>query len=343
MFKNVLQFTLIFLIVVLAVAFKNGDGSYSSYTNTNGSELPKTLEEALLKLGDPKPLHYIEKLDADSARMGEEMIKYGSLLDGSNKRISKFFVCTDCHNLQLESSDPADESPEAVLEYGMKNNVPYLPASTFYGMYNKKHWYNDDYFKKYGDLVKPTRDTLFNAVQLCATQCSQGRALENWEIRAILHYYKSLELKISDLKFDQPELDNFGKLLVGDKKKALQALKSKYNEVNHAHFGTSEIPVIEGYQPSEANGKYIFNNGCLHCHDSETGITNFTMSDNELSLNFLDRKKNKHNNFAVPHITRHGTYAFSGRKQYMPLYSYEKMSEKQMLDLLAYIASGGDN
>lgn len=342
MFKNALQFTLIFLIVVFVLAFKRGEGKYVNYTNNAANELPKTVEEALIALGDPKPFHFIEMANADSARMGEEMVKYGRLLDGSNKRISKFFVCTDCHNLQLESADPADESPEAVLEYGMQHNVPFLPASTFYGMYNKRQWYNDDYFKKYGDLVKPTRDTLANAIQLCATQCSQGRELEKWEIRTILHYYKSLELKITDLEFDQTELNNFARLLAGDKKKALKALKAKFNEVNHAHFGTGEIPVVEGYTPNLKNGKYIFNKGCLHCHDTQRGITNFTLSDDKLSLNFLNRKKNKHNNLAVPHITRYGTYAFSGRKQYMPLYSYEKMSDKQMLDLLAYIASGGE-
>ena len=343
MIKNVLQFTVIFLIVGGVLAFNMRDSRYSKYSETKKNDMPTTVEEALLMIGDEKPIHFIEKLDADSARMGEEMIKYGELLDGSNKRISKYFVCTDCHNLQMESADPADESPEAVLEYGMKNDIPFLPASTFYGMYNKRHWYNGDYAKKYGDLVKPTRDTLHNAIQLCATQCSQGREMEDWEIRTVLHYYKSIELKISDLKFDQSELDEFGKLLVNDKTKALKVLKSKYNDYNPATFGTSKIPKIDGYKPNAENGKYIFNNGCLHCHDAKNGITNFTMSDTPLSLRFLYRKKNKYNNYAVPHITRYGTYAMSGRKQYMPMYSFEKMSEEQMLDLLHYIEVSANN
>jgi mono/diheme cytochrome c family protein len=54
----------------------------------------------------------------------------------------------------------------------------------------------------------------------------------------------------------------------------------------------------------------------------------------------LRRKKDKYNHFAVPHITRYGTYAITGRKQYMPMYSLDKMSDKQMLDLLHYIEVG---
>lgn len=340
MVKNVLQFTLIFSIVAIALAFNSIDSRYGAYQPNPGITVPNSVEDVLIMIGDERPAHFISTVDKDSARMGEEMVKYGALLDGSNERISKYFMCTDCHNLQLETADPADESPEAVLEYGKKNGIPFLPASTFYSMYNKRHWYNDDYYKKYGDLVKPTRDTLQNAIQLCATQCAQGRALENWEIRSILHYYKTLELKISDLNFDQKELDDFGQLLVSDKNKALEVIKSKYNQVNHAHFGSSKIPEIPGYTPSAENGKYIFTKGCLHCHDAETGITNFTMSDNELTLSFLHRKKDNYNNFAVPHITRYGTYAMTGRRQYMPMYSFEKMSKKQMLDLLHYIEVG---
>jgi mono/diheme cytochrome c family protein len=36
-------------------------------------------------------------------------------------------------------------------------------------------------------------------------------------------------------------------------------------------------------------------------------------------------------------IVRYGTYAKTGRKQYMPLYTKEKMSDEQLNDLVAYI------
>ncbi|MDA7804002.1 cytochrome c [Crocinitomix sp.] len=340
MTKIFLQFTVFFLILVAVLSFVNEDQYISDYQPTKNSQLPKTVEEALLASGMERPIHYIQEMDLDSARMGEEIIKLGSFKDGSNKRVSKYFVCTDCHNLQLESENPADESPDAVLSYSKKNDIPYLPASTFYGMYNKTHWYNDDYLKKYGDLVYPTRDSLVNAIQLCATQCAQGRELEMWEIRTVLHYFKSIQLQVSDLKFDQNELSQFAKLLDSDKKAAQEMILAKYNQVNHAHFGTNKIPEIPGYQPKYENGEYIYTKGCLHCHDSEAGITNFKMNNTNLSLNYLHRKRDKYNNLAVTHITRYGTYAMSGRKQYMPMYSFEKLSEEQMLDLLFYIKEG---
>jgi mono/diheme cytochrome c family protein len=224
-----------------------------------------------------------------------------------------------------------------VLEFSRKNNIPFLPGSTFYGMFNKEHWYNGDYAKKYGDLVKDTRDTLFNAIQLCATQCSQGREMDDWEIRSVMHYYKSIELKVSDLKFEPNELIEFSKLLDKNKAKAEGLLKAKYNQINDAHFGTSAIPVIEGYQPVKENGKYIYDKGCLHCHAVGRNITNFDLDDTQLTFKFLLAKKDKYNSYSISHITRYGTYAISGRKQYMPQYTFENMSDKQMLDLMYYI------
>ncbi|MCH2233765.1 MAG: cytochrome c [Crocinitomicaceae bacterium] len=303
----------------------------------NNSE--KSLEEALLELGDDKAIHYLGAFDPDSAKMGEEMVKFGRIQDGSNKRISKFFVCTDCHNIQPESADPGDESPEAVLEYGMQNDVPFLPASTFYGMYNKKHWYNGDYDKKYGELVAPTRDTLENAIQLCAVQCSQGRPMERWEIRAVLHYYKSLEIQVSDLNFTDAELDEFERLVASNKEQALEMLRTKYNPINDAKFASTDLPEIEGYQPILAHGEYIYNAGCLHCHAVGREITNFDLMDDKLSYKFLAKRIHDHSTFAVPYITRKGTYAVSGRRQYMPQYSLQKMSQEQMLDLVAFIMS----
>lgn len=337
-----MQFTLFFSFTIVIFAFANRQKRISNYENTQTNGIPESVSEALIMLGDEKPIHHIEKIDPDSAQMGKEMVLYGSLKDGSNERISRYFVCTDCHNQVLESANPADESPDAVLTYSKANNIPYLPASTFYSMYNKEHWYNGDYYKKYGDLVAPTRDSLYNAIQLCATQCSQGREMDHWEIRSVLHYYKTLELKVSDLKFTQEEKETLGELIVNDKKGAIKMIKSKYNQTNPATFGTNKIPEIEGYEPSAENGEYIFTKGCMHCHDPETGITNFTMQNNPLTLRFLHRKKDKYNNWAVPHITRYGTYAMTGRKQYMPMYSFEKLSKEQMLDLLHYLKVGGN-
>ena len=338
-FKHI--FFAVFLIAVCGVFLsleRNAKGTFSPYNIRDDIDPEKlSVEDVLVMLDDEKPLHFLEKIDPDSARMGEELVKYGRLKDKSNKRISKYFVCTDCHNLVLETDDPKDESPERVLEFSMKNKIPFLPGSTFYGMYNKRHWYNGDYDKKYGDLVQPSRDTLYNAIQLCATQCSQGREMDFWEIRCVVHYYKSLELKLTDLVFETSEIGQLSSWVKKNRKKALKLIKGKYNEINDAHFGSSEIPVIEGYKPNMSNGEYIYKGGCLHCHAVGRGITNFDLGMDKLSFKFLAAKKEKYNSYSISHITRYGTYAISGRKQYMPQYTFENMSDEQMIDLIYYI------
>lgn len=337
--KHLLFATLLLTVCgVLLSLEKKVHGTYSPYKVLDDLDREKlSVEDVLIMLNDEKPIHFLEKVDRDSARMGEELIKYGRLEDKSNKRISKYFVCTDCHNVVLETDDPKDESPERVLKYSKKKGIPFLPGSTFYGMYNKRHWYNGDYAKKYGDLVKPSRDTLYHAIQLCATQCSQGREMEFWEIRCVVHYYKTLELKLSDLVFETRELGQLSTWVKKKQDKALNLLKSKYNQINDAHFGTSEIPVIEGYEPNFENGEYIYQGGCLHCHAVGRGITNFDLGMDELSFKFLTAKKEKYNSYSISHITRYGTYAISGRKQYMPQYTFENMSDEQMLDLIYFI------
>lgn len=337
--KTVVAFASLLVVGLGFLSFvndlKNNEHTFHLFGDKEVKEM--TVEEILVSLKDEKPLHFIEKADPDSVRMGEELVKFGQLKDGSNRRVSKYFVCTDCHNLVLETDDPSDESPERVLEYSKENKIPFLPGSTFYGMYNKRHWYNGDYSKKYGDLVKDCRDTLYNAIQLCATQCSQGREMDPWEIRCVMHYYKSLEFKIADLVFTPTELGQLGTYVGNRNKEAITLIKSKYNEINDAHFGTSEIPKIEGYVPKFESGEYIYTGGCLHCHAAERGITNFDLGVDKLSFKFLQAKKEKYNSYSISHITRYGTYAISGRKQYMPQYTYENMSDEQMLDLMFYI------
>lgn len=302
-----------------------------------------SVEDVLLKLGDKQPLHYIQNLNLDSVKMGHDLITTGRIKDSRNKKQSKFFVCIDCHNVVPEVSDLSDESPSARIKYGKEKNIAFLPASTFYGMYNKTNWYNGDYAKKYGSLVAPTRDTLVNAIQLCATQCSQGRKLDNWEVRTILHYYKSIALQVRDLRVTSKEMDRLTKYVISNDKGGVKLLKSKFNEINDATFGQTQLPVIDGYKPDIENGAYIFNNGCLHCHGSGNNITNFEFDDNQLTMAFLESQISHYNHFSVPYLVRKGTYAIAGKKAYMPQYPLEKMSHEQLLDLLGYISKNKSN
>ncbi|MFK8045222.1 MAG: c-type cytochrome [Crocinitomicaceae bacterium] len=334
--------SLVFLIALASflISGRSNKGVVENYTKLV-SDL--SVADVLLKVGAKKPNHFIEKLDSDSAHIGYELITTGFVEGSNNKKQSKYFECVDCHNLVPEVYNLADESPNERLKYSKEKNIPFLPASTFYGMYNKEHWYNGDYAKKYGALVAPTRDTLVNAIQLCAIQCSQGRLLENWEVRSVLHYMKSISLQIKDLKITAKEMDRLAEYVIKKDKAAIKLLASKYNVINDATFGKTDIPELKNYKANPDNGKYIFNNGCLHCHGTGSNVASFEFNDDNLTLNFLESQISKHNHFSVPYLVRKGTYAIAGKKQYMPQYPLEKMSKEQLLDLLSYISLNKSN
>ena len=56
-----------------------------------------------------------------------------------------------------------------------------------------------DCLKKYGEMTLNARDTLSNAIQLCSKYCSSGRYLKDWELDALMHYFKKNELKVNDI------------------------------------------------------------------------------------------------------------------------------------------------
>jgi len=77
------------------------------------------------------------------------------------------------------------KTPEARLTYTAERGLPFLQGTTMYGAVSRETYYNGDYDKKYGELVKPARHDIRGAIQLCAVECAQGRALKDWELESI--------------------------------------------------------------------------------------------------------------------------------------------------------------
>ena len=73
---------------------------------------------------------------------------------------------------------------------------------TLYGIVDRTSWFNDDYVKKYGDLVAPANKSLVGATNLCSKECSQGRSLTDFEMDAVLTYLWTLGLRWGDLPED---------------------------------------------------------------------------------------------------------------------------------------------
>lgn len=301
----------------------------------------KELTQVLRELGEEPPLHWIENVDPRLAAAGEGIVKegHGHWPDGSSSsRQSKHFVCTDCHNTVREDPVLAKPDPEARAQMAFERGLPFLQGSTFWGMVNRETWYNDDYYKKYGDLVTNARDTLENAIQLCATVCSQGRALNEREMDAVLHYLWSLQLKMGDLdmaaedleKLEQDELD------LAQKR---EVVKGYYAQASPARFVDAIEPGKRQYGllGDASKGRVIYQQGCMHCHAPEKGTTSLDLGDQVLDFRYLKSKLPSTGLKSVYEIVRQGTTPIAGYKPYMPHYTLDRMSDQQIEDLVAYI------
>ncbi|MBL4862354.1 MAG: hypothetical protein JKY09_04985, partial [Crocinitomicaceae bacterium] len=185
------KIVLLFFIGIVTTSFFVTDNVglvHAKFDKIDISEIP--IEEVLRNLDNPDMLHSMSTHTEELAKQGEDLILYGLTQHNGkiSKRISMHFMCVDCHNLTREFAELPSQSPEDRFDYADKNGLAYLPASTFWGIYNRTSFFNGDYIKKYGDLVINARDTLQNAIQLCAKYCASGRYLDDWEVEAIMHY-----------------------------------------------------------------------------------------------------------------------------------------------------------
>lgn len=297
-----------------------------------------SVAEILYGLGKPKPVHFIGEINQEKVKVGEALFLFGTSTDPEGKkstRISKHYVCASCHNNVKEDPNLANPNPVARLNYAKEMNHPFLQGTTLYGVVNRTSWYNGDYEKKYGDLVIPAKDTLANAIQLCAKECAQGRLLEDWELEAFLHYLWSIQLTLDDLDLSQEER----RLVTQKKDTALAMLQSKFAPVSKATFVNSLSPDERTYGATgNADlGKVIYTQSCLHCHDPKTRITNLKLEDNKLSHQLLKSMLKKTSEMSVYEIVRSGTYPIIGYKPYMPHYTEERLTNQQIEDLVAYI------
>ncbi len=309
--------------------------------------------DVLWQLHDEMPEDYINigNLNTQLINQGKNLVTTGFLNPNSknkDKKQSKHFVCTDCHNIQREDPDLTKSHPENRLDYVVKNKIKFLPATTLYGTINKNHWYNGDYSKKYGELVEPARDTLKNAIQLCAVVCSQGRLLNKNELEAVILFLNDRSYRIKDLNLLENEKQHIAEAISSGntkkQKEAIKLIKSKYLDYSPATFmKPQEIDNRSfGIKGNPETGKQIFELSCLTCH-KEGGVTNYKLHDDKLTHKHLKYWANTHKVFSVYDITRKGTYSKNGYKPYMPNYTKQRLSDQQLEDLMAYINEMAEN
>ena len=326
-------------IVALSTTIDTGGPSYNEEDK---------VQDIVLQLGGEELPHKADRsMEGVSVKKGMELLTIGITTDSKNKKTKKqsaHFNCTSCHNMLLEDPDLSVSDPQARLDYAVKNGLPFLQGTTFYGIINRTTFYNGDYQKKYGDLVEPAKEDIREAIQICATVCAQGRTLEDWEVESILAYYEETGLKMKDLSLNDEENQIINDALneSSNKSKALSIIESKYMKASPAHFVRPPDNRAEG--PTEIvktdinNGKAIYEHSCLHCHEDQR-YSLFHLGKDQISKDFLDKHFNKYNRYSTYQVVRWGTSPIPGKKSYMPNYTQERMSVQQLEDLKAYLAT----
>lgn len=322
----------------------------TSYTiqkeiKTNSIEKDTPVADVLAMLGDNAPNHTVNGNITDAKiKKGENLVLYGSTSIKKSKKLgkrqSKYFVCTSCHNVKKEDADLRLVDPQKRLEYAKANNLPFLQGSPLYGIVNRTTFYNGDYEKKYGDLVKKARNDMREAIQLCAIECSQGRALKKSEMEAVLAYLWSIGLKMDDLNLSEADWNKIKTDAEDESKKEalIPFIKSFYLQASPATFADAPKDRAKGYdyEVNPDNGKLIYDLGCKHCHENSR-YSFYSLDDSKLTFRDLEKSIAKYNENSIYHLVRYGTKPLNGQRAYMPNYTLEKMSHQQVEDLRAYI------
>ncbi len=315
-----------------------------TWKKTTSTTADMTVEKMLVKLGE-SPAPHLPNMEVEGASVerGRDIVTKGktnSPSGGESKRVSKHFVCTSCHNIERDEPDLSKTEPEARLAFTKEKGLPYLQGSALYGVFDRRSFYNGDYDKKYGDLVKAARHDLRQAIHLCATECAQGRPMEDWEMESVVAYFQTIGLKISDLGLSEKELQKIEAATEGngDKKAAANLVKSQYLDGFPATFLDPPQDRAAGFSSTGdiEKGKMLYERSCLHCHDDKR-YSFFNLDNSKLSFEFLNQHFPRYDRYSVYQVARYGTPPIPWKRAYMPHYTKEKMSEQMLEDLRAYI------
>lgn len=298
-----------------------------------------SVQQILRTLGEPmRGDNTARPVEGASAELGQRIVLEGIGQDG--KRQSKHFVCSSCHNVVREDANLLDFNPDARLDYAVKNDLPFLAGTTLFGAINRSSYYNDDYEKKYGDLVRSARKDLRSAIQLCATECAQGRPLDEVEMESIVAYLATIGFTLNDLALSEPELKTIADAVAGqgDKKVAIALLKSKYPAYSPATFVTPPEDRKKGYpvKGDAAVGAQVYDRSCLHCHEKQR-YSFYELGHNTDSYEHLLKHFSRYTRYSTYQVVRYGTSPIPGKKAYMPHYTAERMSDFQVESLRDFL------
>jgi mono/diheme cytochrome c family protein len=303
-----------------------------------------SLYDVMRSLGAPERADImVRPVEGGSEELGRQIVLEGRLAQGNKQ--SAHFKCTSCHNTVREDPVLAEVDPTARLAYAEANDLPFLPGTTLWGAVNRESYYNDDYEKKYGDLVKAARYDLRGAIQLCATECAQGERLNEVEMESVMIYLHTIGLKLKDLPEGAPTVKRINNAIAekGAAKGVIEDLKKNYLLASPASFVFPPKDRKAGFEvsanPDPANGLAIYERSCLHCHEKRR-YSFFELGDSEDHWSFMTKHFPRYTRYSIYQVARYGTSPIPGKRAYMPHYTKERMTDLQVEDLRAYLKSG---
>jgi len=334
----------LYLFIVLGLlGWWVADKSPDTTNNTLNDDA--SLAEVLAQLGDgAHPFRPDTSITGVSAAQGAALVHTGFAERPNGKRASKQsanFVCTSCHNTVREDPDLRVADPEARLDYVVEKGLPFLQGTTLYGAINRRQFYNGDYQQKYGELVFAARNNLREAIQLCATECAQGRALSDWELESVVAYLWTIGLTIGDLEITEEDEQFIDRALAGkeNQEEARERIKSYFLDYSPATFLKPPENRTEGYEDivgRPERGGLIYESSCLFCHENAR-YAFFRMDDSKNTFEYLSKHMDRYTRYSLYQVSRYGTSPMPGKRTYMPNYTMEKMTNQQLEDLRAYI------
>lgn len=346
------SFSIATLLAVWTLGFwQNANSHHPTATQTQHITLTPDMPvwDVLVRLGKARR-HAVDTTVAGySIEKGKEIVHKGFTTHPTTgkktKRQSKYFTCIACHNTVRETKDLTSHDPQVRLQYAVDNKIPFLQGSSFFGIVNREAFYNGDYQKKYGSVpdIKAANQDLRKAIHVCATQCSQGRPLEKWEMESVLAYLWSLQLRLNDLPLKPSDYKEIEEAISSDRNLA-QAVS--IIEDLFALYEPATFPEVMEYRTLDSrvigdaarfqNGKNIYDLSCKHCHEGKK-FSFFALDDSRKSFQYLNNKMKNGHNHSLYKITRLGTYPLTGKRAYMPQYTAEKLSNEQLIDLRVYV------